>query len=56
MDDVMSHRNVMQFWKDFVGAYNMPEKLIRIDKHSAWFMKQREVRLDYNRLADATPD
>ena len=56
LDDVMSHRNVMRFWLDFVQAYNMPEKLTRIDKHSAWFMKQREVRLDQARLAEATPD
>ena len=55
-DDVMSHRNVMQFWNDFVRAYDMPEKLSRIDKHSAWFMKQQEVKLDPARLADPTPD
>ena len=55
-DDIMSHPNVMRFWKDFVGAYNLSEELIRIDKHSTWFVKQREVRLDQSRLADATPD
>jgi len=42
-DDVMSHEQVMQCWKDFKEDQNIPEELVRIDQHSAWFRKTKDV-------------
>ena len=46
-DDVLSHRNVMRFWKHFKQEQGLVEKLVRIDGHSAWFRKKQEVVLDW---------
>ena len=48
LDDVLSHSAVMQFWKDFRHDQGLPEKLVRIDKMSAWFRKQKDVRVDWS--------
>lgn len=42
-DDVMSHRDVMRFWNDFQKDYNIDIMLNRIDDHSAWFIKDKEI-------------
>ncbi|EEC43105.1 macrocin o-methyltransferase domain-containing protein [Phaeodactylum tricornutum CCAP 1055/1] len=46
-DDVMSHRNVMRFWNDFKKEQGLPEDLNRIDDHSAWFRKEKNVKIDW---------
>jgi len=46
-DDVMSHTGVMLFWKDFKKEQGLGEDLNRIDKHSAWFRKEKDVVLDW---------
>jgi hypothetical protein len=47
-DDVLSHHNVMQFWTEFNEEQKLGiEKLIEIDKHSAWFRKPKDVVLDW---------
>lgn len=45
-DDVMSHPKVMEFWNDFKADHQLPEELVRIDFHSAWFRKTRAVKID----------
>merc|ERR1719220_2958792 len=49
-DDVMSHPDVMQCWKDFKKDYNMTENLIQIDIHSAWFRKVRHFNVDFKKM------
>ena len=49
-DDVMSHAAVGRFWKDFKADYSMPEELNRIDRHSAWFRKEKQFKVDYNKM------
>jgi O-methyltransferase len=49
-DDVFSHRNVRKFWADFRKDQGITETLVRIDKHSGWFRKQREVTLDWSKF------
>lgn len=46
-DDVMSHASVMRFWKDFKKEQGLGEDLNRIDKHSAWFRKEKDIVLDW---------
>lgn len=46
-DDVMSHASVMRFWKDFKKEQGLEEDLNRIDKHSAWFRKEKDVILNW---------
>lgn len=47
-DDVLSHKDVMQFWTDFKQEQNIGvENLVRIDRHSAWFRKPKDVVLDW---------
>jgi len=45
-DDVMSHRAVMACWIDFKTDQGLPETLTRIDKHSAYFQKIADTRID----------
>ena len=45
-DDVMSHPPVMRCWTDFKREQNLTENLQQIDKHSAWFCKERVVKID----------
>jgi len=45
-DDVMSHRAVMACWIDFKTDQGLPETLTRIDKHSAYFQKIVDTRID----------
>lgn len=45
-DDVFSHAAVMRFWNDFRKDYQLTETLERIDVHSGWFKKTRDVALD----------
>ena len=49
-DDVMSHTSVSRFWNDFRTDYDMPEKLNRIDKHSAWFRKEKQFNVDFAKM------
>lgn len=47
-DDVLSHKNVMDFWKEFSSEQNIGNvNLVSIDKHSAWFRKPKKVFLDW---------
>ena len=45
-DDVMSHAAVMRCWEDFKADQGLPETLTRIDKHSAYFQKIADTRID----------
>ena len=45
-DDILSHKGVQDFWRDFTHDYSMNEVLHAIDDHSAWFRKERAVELD----------
>jgi hypothetical protein len=51
-DDVMSHSDVMAFWKDFKNDGRMQEELNRIDTHSAWFRKEKNFAVDFTRMRD----
>jgi hypothetical protein len=46
-DDILSHSNVMRCWKDFKLEQHLPEEIIRIDDHSAWFEKTKDVEIDF---------
>jgi len=46
-DDVQSHPNVMRLWRDFKAEQGLPEELVPIDMHSAWFRKTKQVQLDW---------
>jgi len=46
-DDVMSHPNVMRMWRDFRSEQGLPEELVPIDKHSAWFRKTMQIQPDW---------
>jgi len=48
-DDVMSHPAVRQFWADFKKDQGLPENLVRIDRHSAFFRKEAEITLDQSK-------
>lgn len=45
-DDVMTHKEVMRFWIDFKSDHGLPEELVRIDQHSAWFRKKKSIQID----------
>ena len=45
-DDVMSHSAVMRFWNNFQADQGVVEKLIQIDRHSAYFRKTRTVKIN----------
>jgi hypothetical protein len=45
-DDVMSHPPVTRCWTDFKREQNLTENLQQIDRHSAWFRKERVVKID----------
>ena len=45
-DDVMTHEQVMRCWVDFKADHGLPETLTRIDKHSAYFQKIANTRID----------
>ncbi len=47
-DDIFSHAEVKKFWHDFSTDYKLSEKLIQIDLHSAWFVKTKNVTIDFN--------
>lgn len=49
-DDVMSHEPVMRFWLDFKKEQGLPEELNRIDTHSAWFRKEKEIQIDFSKM------
>ena len=49
-DDVMTHKPVMRFWLDFKREQGLPEELNRIDTHSAWFRKEKEIQLDFSKM------
>ena len=47
-DDFLSHRDVMKFWTEFNEEQKLGiGKLIKIDKHSAWFRKPEDVVVDW---------
>jgi Macrocin-O-methyltransferase (TylF) len=50
MDDVFSHPGPLQFWLDFRNDQGLTEKMIRIDRHSGWFRKERVVPLDITKI------
>jgi len=45
-DDVFSHASVMRAWEDFKKDQGLVEELNRIDLHSAWFRKVKDVEVD----------
>lgn len=45
-DDVFSHAPVMRAWEDFKKDQGLGEELNRIDLHSAWFRKVKDVKVD----------
>lgn len=47
-DDVMSHAAVMRCWQDFKKEQGIPEELVRIDNHSAFFRKTKQVRVNFS--------
>jgi O-methyltransferase len=47
-DDIFSHAAVMEFWNDFKAEQQLPEDLVRIDMHSSWFRKEKEIVMDWN--------
>jgi predicted O-methyltransferase YrrM len=49
-DDIMSHPHVMRFWTDFKKDYNMSDDLNRIDKHSAWFRKEKDIAVNFQQM------
>jgi len=49
-DDVMSHPAVMRAWVDFKQDQGLPEELNRIDRHSAWFRKEKNVSVDKTKM------
>lgn len=49
-DDVMSHPAVARFWRDFKTDQGLPEMLHRIDHHSAFFQKKRQVDVDMTKM------
>jgi len=49
-DDVMSHKAVMRCWLDFKADHGLPEELNRIDVHSAWFRKTKDVTIDMSKM------
>ena len=48
-DDIMSHPSVMRFWKDFKKDQDLPEDLVQIDDHSAWFRKIKAFKVDLSK-------
>lgn len=52
-DDVMSHTEVMRCWNDFKHDQGIPEELVRIDRHSAWFRKTTDVKIDQSKKRQA---
>lgn len=42
-DDVMSHPAVTRFWEDFKREQGLPEELIQIDFHSAYYKKTKAI-------------
>jgi len=51
-DDVMSHQAVMRCWNDFKADHGLIEELVRIDTHSAWFRKKKNVKVDHSKKRD----
>jgi hypothetical protein len=47
-DDVFSNGSVMRCWWDFKNEQGLPENLNRIDRHSAWFRKEKAVKLNWD--------
>jgi len=47
-DDVMSHPSVMRAWTDFKKEQGLVENINRIDKHSAWFRKEKVIKIDWS--------
>ena len=52
-DDVFSHHAVMEFWNDFKKDQGVDSELVQIDRHSGWFRKEREVKLDRTKMHPA---
>jgi hypothetical protein len=47
-DDISSSGDVLRFWVDFKKEQGLPEFMNRIDKHSAWFRKDKAVKLNWD--------
>jgi O-methyltransferase len=47
-DDVYGNDSVMSFWLDFKKDQGLSEDLTRIDKGSAWFRKDKAVKLNWD--------
>ena len=52
-DDVETHPNAMLAWKEFKEDQGLTETLQRIDRHSAFFKKTREISIDYSKKRPA---
>jgi O-methyltransferase len=46
-DDILSHPNVRRCWEDFKREQGLSEELNSIDVHSAWFRKERVVKVEW---------
>jgi len=55
-DDVMSHPGIMKCWEDFKGDQELPENLVQIDKHSAWFRKRKVGKIDQSKKKMEIPN
>jgi len=55
MDDVNhpTHEDVMQCWLDFKIDQGLPENLVQIDACSAWFRKQKTVKIDQSKKRES---
>eukprot|EP00435_Cladocopium_sp_Y103_P071654 s1005_g38.t1 len=49
-DDVMSTPRAMQAWNDFKQDHGLMEELTRIDRHSGYFQKTRDVVVDFTKM------
>lgn len=49
-DDVMTHKPVMRAWLDFKQDQGLSEDLNRIDTHSGWFRKEKNVVVDKTKM------
>jgi len=49
-DDVRDHPRAMLAWREFKEDQGLPEELIVIDSHSAYFKKTQEITIDFTKM------
>jgi O-methyltransferase len=47
-DDILTSPSVERFWEEFRREQGMPETFNLIDKDSAWFRKEKDVKLNWS--------